>query len=129
MSKMDPGSNYAITDLLDAASRTVATYYTTEVDHINGEGTSFLISVGTFATSFVATVQTSSDNITYVDQTADGSGNDVSVTLTEAGSGQLDVPQPLNRYSRVKLVLGGTNVCSVTGITGPYLIKEPAATS
>lgn len=129
MSKMDPGSNYAIADLLDAKSRIAATVYSAEVDHINGEATSFLVSVGVWATSLVVTVQTSSDNSTWVDQTDDGSGNDVSATFTEAGSAQLNVPNPLARFSRLKLVLGGTCVLSVAGITGPYLLKEPAATT
>lgn len=129
MSKMDPGSNYTIAEGLSALSRTVDTYYTAAVDHNNAECASFAISCGVFATSFVATVQTSADNSTWTDQTDDGSGNDVSLTLTEASSGSLNVPQPLNRYSRVKLVLGGTCVCGVTAISGPLLNQEPDATS
>ena len=129
MSKQDPGSNYTITEGLSALSRTVATYYSESVDHVNSECVSFLISCGLWATSFVATVQTSSDDSSWTDQTDDGSGNDVSTTFSEADSDTLNVPQPLNRYSRVKLVLGATCVCSVTNILGPLLVQEPDATS
>jgi len=127
MSKMDPGSNYTIAEGLSALSRGADTHYTDAVDHANGDCAAFAISCGTFDTSFVATVQTSSDNSTWEDQTDDGSGNDVSAELEEAGSAVLDVPNPLARYSRLKLVLGGTCVCGVTSILGPLLNKVPDA--
>lgn len=133
MSKSDPGSNYTIAEGLSALSRTVATYYATAVDHALADCASFAVSCGTWATSFVATVQycdTNSDTAgDWTDQTDDGSGNDVSLTLTEAGSGNLDVPNPLARYTRVKVVCGGTCVCGVTNISGPLLNIEPDATS
>lgn len=129
MSKQDPGSNYAIEDVLDAKSRTAATVFSAAVDHVTGECASFLVSVGVWATSLVVTVQTSDDNMAWADQTVDGSGNDVSVTITEAGSAQLDVPNPINRYTRLKLVLGGTCVLSVASILGPLLTVEAADTT
>ena len=128
--KHDPGSNYAITEGLSALSRAAATYTTTAINHATtGESLEFFLSCGTFATSLVATVQTSSDNSTWADQTDDGSGNAVSATLTEAGSAEISVPNPIAQYSRLSVVIGGTCVFGVTSICGPLLSVEPAATS
>ncbi len=133
MSKSDPGSNCNITEGLPALSRTTDTYYSDAIDHVNAESASFAVSCGAWATGFTATVQhCATDSATpgdWSDQTVDGSGNDVSVTFTEADFGTLNVPQPLNRFSRLKLVLGGTCVCGVTNISGPLLSIEPDATS
>jgi len=121
MSKQDPGSNYTIAEGLSALSRTVATYYTAAVDHVNAESVSFAISCGVYASGFVATVQTSADNSSWADQTDDGSGNDVSTTFSAADFDTLNVPQPLNRFSRVKVVIGDTCVFGVVNISGPLL--------
>lgn len=127
--KHDPGSNYNIEEAYAAASVDASTVYTDEVDHVNAPSASFLISCGTFATSFVATLQYSSNNSDWTDEPNTDAGNDVSVTLTEAGEGQIDVPNPRARYSRVKMVLGGTCVIAVASIAGPILYKEPDATA
>jgi len=121
--RMDPGSNYTISENLAALSRVAATTTTTAVDHADGDCVSFAVSCGTWATSFVATVQYSDDNSDWTAQTDDGTGNDVSLTLTEAGSGVLNVPNPLGRYSRLSIVTGGTCVFSVTAILGPKRYK------
>jgi len=126
----DPGSNYAITEGLSALSRTAETYYTAAINHAaTGSSAEFFLTCGTFATSLVATVQYSSDGTNYTDQTDDGSGNAVSATLTEAGSAELSVPNPLAQYSRLKVVIGGTCVFGVTNIAVPLEYIEPAATS
>ena len=131
--KKDPGSNYTIAEGLSALSRTVDTYYSDAIDHVNAESATIAITCGTWAGSFVATVQTcATDSATsgdWADQTDDGSGNDVSLTLSAAGSGTLDIPQPLNRFSRVKVVIGDTCVFGVINISGPLLNQEPATTS
>lgn len=124
--RLDPGSNYTISEDLSALSRVAATTTTTAVDHAGGDCVSFLISCGTWATSLVATVQYSDNNSDWTAQTDDGSGNDVSATLTEADSAQLDVPNPLGRYSRLSIVTGGTCVFSVTSILGPKRYVAPA---
>jgi len=133
MGKMDPGSNYTMAEGLTAISRPDDTYYTDAVDHVNAESVTFIVSCGEWLTSFVATVQTcATDSGTpgdWDDQTDDGSGNDVSTTFTEADFDSLNVPQPLNRFSRVKVVTGGTCVFSVTSVLGPLLAQEPDATS
>ena len=120
--KNDSGSNFTIADGLDAVSRGADTYYTDpEIDHALSPTAQFHISCGTFATSLVATLQHSDDNgvaDSYTDEVA-GYGNTVSVTLTAAGEGNIYVPNPRERYSRVKLVLGGACVASVTNISGP----------
>lgn len=120
--KGDPKSNFTIEDGLNALSRTADTYYTDPVvDHKTAPACSFNISCGTFDTSLVATLQHSDDDgvaDSYIDEVA-GYGNTVSVTLTEEGEGNIHVINPRERYSRVKLVLGGTCVASVTNVIGP----------
>ena len=133
MSKQDPGSNYTNAEGLTALSRGADTYYTDSIDHVNGECASFAVSCGTWAGSFVATVQTCATNSAtpedWADQTDDGSGNDISTTFDAADFDTLNVPQPLNRFSRVKVVIGDTCVFGVINISGPLLNKEPDATS
>ena len=130
MAANDPGSNYTIADVLDAKSRVADTYYTTAVTHATaGFATTFLLSCGTYASGITATVQYSDDNSSWTDQTDDGSGNEVSDTLAATGSIQLDVPNPRGKYSRVKVVLAGTCVVSVTAISGPKLLNAPSSTS
>lgn len=120
---MDPGTNYTIDEGLSALSRTVSTYYTAAIDHSNGPCGAFFISCGTFATSFVATLQYCETNSStagdWTDEPDTTAGNTVSVTLTEAGDGIIKVPNPRARFSRVKVVIGGTNVFGVTSILGP----------
>lgn len=122
----DVGSHNTISEGLSALSRTTDTYYTASVDHAAASGVSFAISCGVWNTSFVATVQHSDDDgdaDAFIDEVT-GAGNDVSLTLTEAGSGNLDVPNPRERYSRVKVVVGGTNVFGVTNVLGPLRCVE-----
>lgn len=126
--KRDPGSNYNIVAAYAAASVGASTVYTSAVDHKEAPCASFLISCGTFATSFAVTVQHSPDNSDWTDEVS-GAGNDVSGSITEAGSLQIDVPNPRERYSRLKIVLGGTNVFSVAAVSGPKLYVEPTAAS
>ena len=117
----DIGSNFTVSDGLPALSRTADTYYTASVDNALGKGASFHISCGVFATSLVATLQHSDDDgdaDAYIDEVT-GAGNDVSATLTEAGEGEINAPNPRARYTRVKLVLGGTCVAGITNILGP----------
>ena len=60
--KRDPGSNYTMTVVYAAASVGVGTVYSSSVDHLTGPSVSYIISVGTWDTSFVATLQHSSDD-------------------------------------------------------------------
>ena len=118
----DIGSNFTIADGLPALSRTANTYYTASMDHKGGVKGAFHVSCGTFATSLVATLQHSSDDgdaDSYIDEADTTYGNTVSVTLTDTGSGIIHVNQPRERYTRVKLVLGGTCVASISNIKGP----------
>lgn len=126
--KSDPGSNYTIAEVYAAASVAASTIYSTAVDHAKAQSASYLLSIGTFATSFVATLQHSPDNSTWTDEVA-GAGNDLTATVTEADSAQIDVPNPRARYTRLKMVLGGTTVLAVTSISGPKLNIVPDATT
>jgi hypothetical protein len=121
----DPGSNYTIDEGLSSLSRTAETYTTAAVDHAGGDCVSFFISCGTFATSFVATLQYSDNNSTWTDEPDTTAGNTVSVTLTEAGDGIINVPNPRARYSRVSTVIGGTCVFGITSILGPKRSVAP----
>ena len=124
----DLGSNFTIVDGLDALSRTADTYYTAAIDHAGGIKGAYHLSCGTWATSLVATLQHSSDDAAtdaYVDEADASYGNTVSVTLSEAGEGEINVPNPRERYTRVKLVLGGTCVASVANIKGPLDAVDP----
>ncbi len=117
--RMDIAPNYDIEEGLPALSRTVADYFTASIDHAKGPCGAFFVSCGVFATSLVATLQHSDDNSVWVDEEDTTAGNDVSITLTEASSGQINVPNPRARYSRVKLALGGTCVVGIASVLGP----------
>jgi len=118
--KMDPGTLYTFAEGLSALSRAASTYYTAAVDHgASGRSVTFFLSCGTFATSLAATVQYSADNSSWTDEPNTTAGNEVSASLTTPGTVQLDVPNPRERYSRLKIVTGGTCVFGVTSVSGP----------
>ncbi len=119
--KRDPGTNYTIADGLVALSRSADTYYTSPiVDHALAPAAAFNVSCGTWASSFVATLQNSeASGSGWGDEADTTAGNTVSLTFTEADEGVIKVPNPRKRYSRVKVVIGGTCVFSVTNISGP----------
>lgn len=118
--KNDPGSNCTIADGIVALSRSGDTYYTDPViDHALAPSAAFNVSCGTWASSFVATLQWSdSSGSGFTDEADDTLGNTVSVTFTGADEGVIKVPNPRGRYSRVKIVIGGTCVFGVTNISG-----------
>jgi len=118
--KTDPKSNFTIEDGLDAQSRTADTYYTSPVvDHGDAPAVTFHVSCGIFATSFVATLQHSDDGVAYTDEADTSYGNTVSLTLLAAGEGNIHCPNPRARYTRLKVVIGGTCEFSVTNVFGP----------
>jgi len=125
----DVGSNFTISEGLTALSRTAATYTTTAIDTTKGSTAAIFLSCGTWATSFVATLQYSDDGVTYTAEPDATAGNTVSVTLTAAGSGTLKCPNPRGRYVRASVVLGGTCVFSATNMVGPLRRVEPAVAS
>lgn len=120
--KGDPGSNYTIDEALAAKSYAAGDHEGASVDHANGPAASFFLSAGTIGASGTvdAKVQYSDDDSTWADD--DGSsGNDTAITqITAAGTAQLDVPNPMGRYSRVLLTVGtAACVVGVTSILGP----------
>ena len=117
--EMDIKSNFTVDEGLSALSRTADTYSTESVDHALGNGAAYFLSCGTWATSLVATLQHSPDDSVWTDEADATMGNTVSATLTEAGDGQINCPNPRARYTRVKLVLGGTCVAGIISILGP----------
>ena len=117
--KGDPGTNYTIVEGLSALSRGASTYYTNSVDHSLAPAVSYLVSCGVWNTSFVATLQHSANDTDFTDEADTSYGNTVSLTLSEAGSGLVHCPNNRRRYTRVKVVIGGTNVFSVGNMSGP----------
>jgi len=118
--KGDAKSNFTIDDLgMPALSRSADTYVSESVDHSLAPSCEFFISCGTYATSFVATLQYSDDDSTWTDEPDTTAGNTVSLTLTVAGNGSISCPNPRGRYSRISTVLGGTCVHSITSVLGP----------
>lgn len=118
--KGDVKSNFTLDDDgLPALSRTAATYTTETLDHGNATSVSYFISCGTFATSFVATLQYSDDDSVWTAEPDATAGNTVSLTLLAAGNGSIHVPNPRARYSRLSIVIGGTCVFGVASVLGP----------
>jgi len=131
--KHDPGSNYTFMQLLSDADLDAGTVYSSVIDHgVYGDCATALITTLIACTTCVATVQTSAlSGSDFADQTSDGSGNDVSVDIgVNVGTYQLDIPNPLKRYSRVKLVTTGDNSAAViTACVGPKRNVVPADTT
>ena len=117
--KGDPGTNFTVAEGLSALSRAANTYTSATVDHALAPAATFFISCGTFATSFVSTLTHSADDSSYTAEADTTYGNEVSLTLTEAGSGDVKCPNPRRRYTQISTVIGGTCVFSVTNISGP----------
>ena len=121
--RMDIGSNYTIVEAVASASESTETTYSTAIDHADGPCGAFFIACPTLDTSFISTLQHCATNSgtpgDWTDEVA-GAGNDVSVTLTVSGdTDQINVPNPRNRFSRIKTVQGGTSVFGITSIIGP----------
>lgn len=126
--KGDAKSNFTLDDDgLPALSRGADTYTTETLDHTNAPAVSYFISCGTWAGSFVATLQHSDDNSAWTPEEDVTAGNTINLTLTEAGNGQIDVPNPRARYSNLSIVIGGTCVFSVTSVLGPLRHVAPQA--
>lgn len=121
--KFDPGTNYTIAEALASQSYNAGAQNSAAVDHADAPCASFLISVGTVGSSATvdAKVQYSADNSTWTDEPDTNAGNDTAIIqITEAGTAQLDVPNPRARYSRV-VVTVATAACvlGVTSVAGP----------
>lgn len=118
--KNDVKSNYALKESLAAASVAPSTVNGASVDHADGSGVSFLVSVGTVGASATidAKTQYSDDNAAWTDYpAADEAGNDDAIVqITVASSAELHVPNPRGRYSRVVVTVG--TAASVVGVTG-----------
>lgn len=117
--------HYTPAEGLTALSRAANTYTSASVDHKDAKAADYLISCGTFATSFVATLQHSADDSSFTDEADTTYGNDVSATFIAADFGVIECPNPRRRYTRVKVVIGGTCVFSVINVPGPLRHKAP----
>ncbi len=134
MSKMDPGSNYTFSEIMSDADFDAGTAYSSAIDHSTGESATVLITTLIACTTCVATVQHSSDNgvsDAFTDQTDDGSGNDISVDIgTAVETNQLNIPNPVERYTRIKIVsTGDDSAVTMTACVGPNLENIPSVTT
>ncbi len=124
MSKQDPGSSYEF-DSTDIAA-TGATADSPVIDHTVAPSCTFMARATAVGTSLDGALYHSPDNSTWtLDDGA--SGNDTSFTqLTAVGEGQINVPNPQARYSKVI----HTAVGAVTGVsvsaTGPLRHVVPS---
>lgn len=117
--KTDPKSTMTMVEGLSALSRSADTYLSVAVDHALAPAASYLISCGTWNTSFVSTLTWSNTSGSgYVAEADTTLGNTVSLTLSEAGSGLIHCPNPRGQYTRISTVIGGTCVFSVSNISG-----------
>jgi len=126
--RQDIGSNYTLAVGRAAVSTAASTVYSASVDHSLGQTAFFAVDVGVVGASGTLDVslQYSTDNSTWVDDT-DTPGNDWAATqVTATGVTQINVGNPRARYSRVKCVVAVANVLfGVTSLVGP-LRSNPA---
>lgn len=122
--KGDVGSNYTL-DTEDVGHATGAAVNSTAVDHNLAPSCSFQVECISTGTSLDMKLQHSPDNSTWTDD--DGaSGNDTAITqLTAAGRGQIDVPNPQARYSRVVATSVGATVAVLATVYGPLRHVAP----
>ena len=119
----DPKSSLILAESHASKSWTAAANNGASVDHANAGSVSFFISVGTVGASGTidAKTQYSEDNSTWTDYTADGSGNDLAIAqIKAAGTAQLNVPNPIARYTRVVMTTAvAASVVGVVSVLGP----------
>jgi hypothetical protein len=132
--KMNFGDNYLAEEGLASDTLSATDFEGASVDHAKGPSSSFIINVGTFATSLVAKLQYSDNDSDWTDEPTPSAavgypGNDVSVTFSAAGQKQINCPNPRGRYTRVLLTSGGANEACVINVVGPLRSVGPDATS
>lgn len=124
----DPGSNFTIAEEVAAASNAIGAVNGAGVDHADGSAVSFFISVSGVGTggTLDAKTQSSPDDSVWTDIASD-TGNDTAITqITAAGTAQLNVPNPVARYTRVLLTVGtDAVVAGVTSVMGPLRHVSP----
>lgn len=128
--KMDIGSNFLVDEVAEAKEYSVATSYSDSIDHSLYPSAYYAISVGTVGSSGTIDMelQYSDDDSTWADYDglSDDGGNDTNITqITAAGNTYLNVPNPLYRYSRVKLTVGtAASTLCVYAVAGPKKYVE-----
>jgi hypothetical protein len=122
--KYDIGTNYTIAQGLAPVSVAAGTDAGAAVDHALAPCAAFVLNTGVFGSGASVTMklQYSDDNSSWTDD--DGSsGNDYTTTVTDGTSGaigELNVPNPLGRYSRAYITVAtDAVVCGVINISGP----------
>ena len=120
--RQDIKSSYQVSEAIAAADLVNGTYNSVAVDHSLASSCGFLLSAGTVGGTVDAKSQYSADGSTWTDYPVDDEAkNDWAIDqLTAAGSAQLTVSNPRERYSRVVVVVAGGNAnLSLTSVLGP----------
>lgn len=101
----------------DAAAGTINSV---SVDHSKANSATFFSMVSAVTGTVDMKLQYSDDNTTWTDDTGE-SGNNVAITqLSAAGVAQVDVFNPIERYSRAVVTVGGTSATlAVASVLGP----------
>ena len=118
----DVKSNYTLAEVIQSQTIAAGTVNGTMVDHALASSVSFLVSVGAITGTLDMKSQYSEDGAAWTDYPAndEAKNDDVIVQITASGSGQLNVPNPRGRYTRVVVVVGGTSaVAAVVSVLGP----------
>jgi hypothetical protein len=117
MAKQDPGSNVTITSTDITATGTTAD--SPVVDFNTTRSCTFYMRALAVGTSYDGALWTSPDNSTWT--LDDGvSGNDQTMTqLVAVGVGQIDVPNPTERYAKVIYTAVGVCTGASVAVTGP----------
>jgi len=115
--KGDIGSNYVMvaSDVGDGAGAAVASDV---VDHADAPSVAFLVNVIS-TTTVDAKAQWSDDNSTWTDD--DGSSGNAPVGDQISGSGvvQINIANPVGRYSRLMVTSVGATVATCSSVLGP----------
>lgn len=110
----DVGSNYSITQVINTADGAAA-FDSASVDHSAASSVTFAVA-GADAAVLDVKLQYSDDNIAWTDEPDDEAGNTIAIALLDAdGLGQVHVPNPRGRYSRVTTSAGPVVVLAVLG--------------
>lgn len=122
--RQDVKSNCILAEELSAASRGPAVVNGAGVDHADGSSVTFFFSLGNYGAAGVVVIklQYSDDNSTWTDYPPpDAAGNDDFVTMAlTTGSGVLNVPNPIGRYTRtVTTITNNAVIIGIVSVLGP----------
>ena len=123
----DIGTNYTVAESHEAKEWTAAANNGDSVDHKDGGSVTFFLTAGTIGGSGTVDmkVQYSDDDSSWTDDPGTAGNDDAITQIVAAGTAQLDVPNPLGRYSRVIMTTAvATSIVGVVSILGPLRVVD-----